>query len=146
MSAAMPALAQPQTALGPAQSYYLEGCGGCHGVEGRSFAPRVPDLAGHAGYFLCTPAGRDYLVQLPNVAYTHTDSKKLADVMNFVVFDLGHGSAPPAAKPYTASEVAALRAKPISSSDLVALRAEIVSQIVARCPKAADLNAYGGGR
>lgn len=140
-----PVVASPPQAIPPAASSYLEGCGGCHGVEGRSLGERVPDLAGRAGFFLCTQAGREYLIQLPNVAFAHMDSNRLAAVMNFVVFDLGRGSVPAGAKPYTPAEVAALRTKPIDTTALVALRTGIVTQIVARCPKAANLNAYGGG-
>ena len=140
-----PVSASSPRAIPPAASSYLEGCGGCHGVEGRSLAERVPDLAGRAGFFLCTRSGREYLIQLPNVAFAHMDSNRLAAVMNFVVFDLGRGSAPAGAKPYTPAEVAALRTKPIDTTALVALRTGIVTQIVAHCPKAANLNAYGGG-
>jgi hypothetical protein len=143
--AVTPVVASASPAIPPAASAYLEGCGGCHGVEGHSLAERVPDIAGKAGFFMCTQAGREYLIQLPNVAFAHLDSTKLAAVMNFVVFDLGRGSAPHGAKPFTPSEVAVLRAKPIDTTALVALRTGIVTGIVARCPKAANLNAYGGG-
>ena len=69
-------------------------------------------LRDRVGYFMCTPEGRDYLIRLPNVAYSAiTDNQELADMMNFVVFGLGGASAPKGAKPFTAAEVARLRTR-----------------------------------
>lgn len=145
LSATAAVRASPVPVLSPAQSDYLQNCGGCHGIEGRSLNRRVPDLAKTAGLFLCTSETRAYFVQLPNVAFAHMDSKKLAALVNFVAFGLGEGSAPAGAKPYTAAEVERLRAAPIDNTALVAMRARIVAQIAQRCPYSANLNAYAGG-
>lgn len=130
-------------ALPPAQSLYLEGCGGCHGVQGRSLGERVPDLAGQVGYFLCTPQGREYLVRLPNVAFAAMGSDQLAQVMNLVVFGLGASTAPAGASPYTGAEVAMLRRRPLDTVSLARLRARIVDDLRQRCPGARALHAFG---
>jgi hypothetical protein len=123
---------------------YLLGCGGCHGIDGRSYAPRVPDLAGQAGYFLCTQDGRNYLARLPNVDYAHLDNALLAEVMNYVTFNLGGGSAPPSAQRFTAAEMAAARAHPLADPAMAAFRAHVVASVLRACPGAGALLGYHG--
>ena len=95
------AVAGPAPQMSPAQSHYLEGCGGCHGIQGTSSKQDIPQLRGLVGRYLCTTAGREYLVRLPNVAFADMDDELLAQVMNFVVFRLGDGSAPANAVAYS---------------------------------------------
>jgi hypothetical protein len=114
------------------QSDYVEHCSGCHGMQGDSAPAEIPVLRGRIGYFLCTPEGRDYLIRLPNVAYSAiTDNQELADMMNFIVFGLGGNSAPKNAKPFTAAEVARLRRAPLATQSLIAARERVVSQLSA---------------
>lgn len=127
------ALATPSSGLNPAQSDYVENCGGCHGIQGRSFPAHVPRLQGRIGYFLCTPEARAYLLRLPNVALSSLDDERLAATMNFVVFDLGRTGKDWGAPPFTADEVARGRKHPLSTAPLIATRAAIVRQIVKRC-------------
>ena len=76
---ALPLLTTPQ-------SDYVEHCSGCHGMQGNSAPADIPVLRDRVGYFMCTPEGRDYLIRLPNVAYSAiTDNQELAEMMNFVV-------------------------------------------------------------
>ena len=78
-----------------AQSDYVEHCSGCHGMQGNSAPAEIPVLRDRVGYFMCTQQGREYLIRLPNVAYSAiSDNQELADMMNFVVFGLGGNSAP----------------------------------------------------
>ncbi|MCP5384200.1 MAG: cytochrome C [Sphingomonadaceae bacterium] len=119
-----------------ARSDYIEFCGGCHGIGGKSAPARVPQLQGRAGYFLCTPEGREYLVRLPNVARAPVqDDEALADLVNFVTFDLGGSSAPAGARRFDAAEVGALRQREYSRKSLVALRKTIVSEVIRDCPR-----------
>ena len=100
----------PLPLLTTPQSDYVEYCSGCHGMQGNSAPAQIPVLRDRVGYFMCTREGRDYLIRLPNVAYSAiTDNQELADMMNFVVFGLGGRSAPKNAKPFSAAEVARLR-------------------------------------
>ena len=116
-----------------ARSNYLERCGGCHGVQGRAFAPTVPDLRDRAGWFLCDAAGRDYVARLPNIVFSRLTDVDLAEMLNYVVFDLGGASAPKTARRYTASEVAATRREPLSTTDLETYRTQVVKTLIARC-------------
>lgn len=127
------AASEPVVQLTPAQSRYMEGCGGCHGIQGISSKEHVPDLLNSVGRFLCTPAGREYIVRLPNVAFADADDRLLADVMNFIVFGFGGASTPVGAPPYTASEVGALRRQPLKNRQLVIMRAAILADADNKC-------------
>ena len=118
---ALPLLTTPQ-------SDYVEHCSGCHGMQGNSAPAPIPVLRDRVGYFLCTREGRDYLIRLPNVAYSAIDdNQELADMMNFVVFGLGGNSAPRTAKPFTAAEVARLRRDALATQSLIVARMKIVA-------------------
>jgi len=132
-------IADPVTA----RSDYIEQCGGCHGVEGRSAPAQLPELKGRVGYFLCTPQARAYLVRLPNIAHSRiTDNAQLADMLNYVVFALGGDSAPSAAKPFTGAEVAHERQFPLTSVSLKGERARHVETAIRRCGAPASLRQF----
>jgi hypothetical protein len=131
--ASLPELTPLPELTGP-QSDYVEHCSGCHGMQGNSAPADIPVLRDRVGYFMCTPAGRDYLIRLPNVAYSAiTDNQELADMMNFVVFGLGGASAPKGAKPFTAGEVARLRGHALATQSLIAARADVVAKLGGTC-------------
>ena len=125
--ASLPALTVPQ-------SDYVEHCSGCHGMQGNSAPAEIPVLRDRVGYFMCTKEGRDYLIRLPNVAYSAIgDNQELADMMNFVVFGLGGRSAPKGARPFTAAEVARLRGNALATQSLIAVRAQVVAKMTRNC-------------
>lgn len=136
------ALALPLTAVAqqkapmpqatPAQTRYLVGCGGCHGIQGISESQVVPQLRDQVGYFLCTEEGRGYAVRLPNVAFADLNDADLAEMMNFVMFGLG-GQSSRGARPYTAAEVGRLRRQPLVQDRLLATRASVVARMPQRC-------------
>jgi mono/diheme cytochrome c family protein len=136
----------PSLLLAEPQSNYLLGCGGCHGVDGRSNSKLVPDLRDQVGYFLSTPAGREYLVRLPNVAFYTASNEELAAVLNYMVFTLGGKGVPADAKPYTAAEVASLRKSPLTEVSLVAYRARLVEELIAQHHAPESLRVYGNTR
>lgn len=133
------ALAQPMTS---GQSDYVEHCGGCHGIQGVSAPAKVPQLRGRAGYYLCTPEAREYMARLPNVAHSATSDEQLADILNFVAFDLGQSGKAVVADRYTAAEVGRLRRSPLSGGDLVAMRARLVRQLIGKCRAPTSLMDY----
>ena len=130
-----------------AQSDYVEHCSGCHGMQGNSAPAQIPVLRDRVGYFLCTKEGRDYLIRLPNVAYSAiSDNQELADMMNFVVFGLGGNSAPKGAKPFTAAEVARLRSQALATQSLIAARAEVVGKMMGSCAIPKSMNYFYDGQ
>ena len=123
----MPELTTPE-------SDYVEYCSGCHGMQGNSAPAEIPVLRDRVGYFMCTKDGRDYLIRLPNVAYSAiTDNQELADMMNFVVFGLGGNSAPKGTKPFTAAEVKRLRTQALGTQSLIAARETVVDKMISTC-------------
>lgn len=134
----VPATAAPQ--LSRVQTQYLLKCGGCHGVEGRSPPGSVPVLRDSAGSFLCTPAGRNYVGRLPNVALAQLSDDDLAGVLNYVAFDMG--GAPEGAKPFTGAELTPLRKAPYGQGSIVKIRKQVVGELVSRCGAPKALLAY----
>ena len=135
-------VANPGTGLKPlpwGQAHDYEGCGGCHGLDGVSARHEIPVLRDSVGAFLCSAEGRRYIIRLPNVAFAHMDDRTLAATMNFVVFELGRGSVPPRAKPYTAREVAVLRRSPLKNQPLASLRAAALAAAPGSCAAAAGI-------
>jgi len=133
--------------LTTAESDYVEHCSGCHGMQGNSAPAEIPVLRDRVGYFMCTKEGRDYLIRLPNVAYSAiTDNQELADMMNFVVFGLGGNSAPKGTRPFTAPEVRRLRAKALGTQSLIAARAAVVDKMVSTCAVPQSMKLFYDGQ
>ena len=110
----------------PAQTYATN-CQGCHGELGRSVR-EIPPLAGRVGYFARVPAGRRYLVQVPNVALNPSSDADIAAVLNWLLRTYSRAELPADFEPYTAAEVAELRQARI---DVNATRASVVDELVA---------------
>lgn len=129
--------------MSPAQSNFILHCGGCHGVDGAGNAEAVPDLRRQVGFFLYLPEGRAYLARLPNVAFSTLNDQELADMLNFMVFTLGDGSAPTGAKPYQAAEVKSLRSASLIGTPLRAYRAQLINRLIQDYGAAETLRDYG---
>jgi len=127
------------------RTHYLMGCVGCHGEQGVTISQRVPDLKGQIGYFLNIPEGRDYLVRLPNVAFAPLSDQQVADMVNYMVFDLGESSVPKGAKPYTAAEVGRLRKQPLTEVPLFQYRSTLVERLIADYQAPEAMRVYGVG-
>lgn len=129
------------------QSDYVEHCSGCHGMQGNSAPAEIPVLRDRVGYFMCTQEGREYLIRLPNVAYSAiSDNQELANMMNFVVFGLGGNSAPAGTRPFSAAEVARLRTRALATQSLIAARAEVVGKMMGRCRVPKSMNFFYDGQ
>jgi len=129
--------------LSGARGDYILNCGGCHGFHGVSNARLVPSLKDLVGYYLWIPEGRAYLPRLPNVAFSTLDDRKLAAVLNYVVFDIGANSAPIGAKRYTAAEVGRWRKQPLDYVALSAYRLQLVQALINKHQAPAELLTYG---
>jgi mono/diheme cytochrome c family protein len=135
--------ADPSGTFSAPQRNYLLGCGGCHGPAGVSNSKLVPQLQGLVGYYLYLPEGRDYLPRLPNVALSTLNDRELAEVLNYMVFSIGAGSAPAAAKPYRTSEVGKLRKRPLTEVNLTEYRRQLVDTLIKGYRAPSALRDYG---
>jgi mono/diheme cytochrome c family protein len=125
------------------QSNYLLNCGGCHGENGVSNSRLVPELKDQVGYYLNTAAGREYLVRLPNVAFSTMTDQELSDVLNFTILTLGGASVPAHAAPFTAGEIARLRKRPLNEVSLIDYRRHLVDELIEHHQGSAALRVYG---
>lgn len=110
-----------------ASRLYAANCQGCHGEHGVS-VPEIPRLAGRVGYFARVPAGRDYLLQVPNVALNPNSDEVIAELMNWMLMSFSREQLPSDFRLYTADEVGRVRRVRI---DIAARRRQIVAQLVA---------------
>lgn len=105
---------------------YQMSCQGCHTPDGTG-GKDVPKIKGFIGHFLTTQPGREYLVRVPGSANSALDNEQLAEVLNWMITELGGSSVPENMKMYTAQEVAKLRKNPLF--EVVAYRKKLVSQL-----------------
>ena len=134
---------EPIVQFSQPQSDFVLACAGCHGVDGFSRSKLVPSLKGRVGYYLNLPEGRAYLSRLPNVAFSAMSDEKLAAVLNYMVFEIGAGSAPAGTKPYTAVEVGKLRKQPLTEVTLSKYRQRMVETLIDKYAAPAALRVYG---
>lgn len=106
---------------------YATNCQGCHGELGAS-AVEIPVLAGRIGYFTRTEAGRQYLVQVPNVALNPSSDADIAEVLNWLLRTYSRPQLVAGFRPYSAVEVATLRRARV---DVIATRQRVVQELVA---------------
>lgn len=113
--------------LSRAARIYASNCQGCHGERGRSVT-EIPVLAGRVGYFARIPEGRRYLVQVPNVALNSSSDEDIALMLNWLLETYSRAQLPADFRPYTAAEVAGLRAERI---DVPARRQAVIDELIA---------------
>jgi mono/diheme cytochrome c family protein len=106
---------------------YAENCEGCHGWAGVSVT-EIPTLKGRIGYFARIPAGRRYLMQVPNVALNPSSDEDIAAMMNWLLDTYSRHELPADFVPYSAAEVAQLRKARI---DVAADRRRVIAALVA---------------
>lgn len=115
---------------------YLQFCVGCHRLDGSgSAANGVPELRGVVGRFLRVPSGRAFVVQVAGVAQAPLDDAALARLLNWLLPRMDADGLPAGFEPYTAAEVAHLRAT--RPGDVPAMRARVLEEIAARDAAAA---------
>jgi mono/diheme cytochrome c family protein len=105
---------------------YAKNCQGCHGEKGVSVT-EIPSLAGRIGYFARTPEGRQYLLQVPNVALNPSSDEDIARMMNWLLDTYSRAQLPHDFEPYSTEEVSRLRKVRI---DAPATRRRIIEQLV----------------
>ena len=136
------ALADPNE---PGKSSFEANCAVCHQASGAGNPALAPPLLNYPGRYATTPEGRKQLAmtllyglygdvvvedkhynfKMPS--FNQLDDEVIAETLNYVVFGLAH--APASAAPFTAAEIAAVRAKPSSGAEVRAHRAEVLQAL-----------------
>ena len=114
----VPAVKPREAGYRPQVNYQLQ-CSGCHRVDGegsrKNDVPRMKDFVGH---FLEVEGGREFLVRVPGVSLSSFTDAQLAALMNWMLTsDIAGDSTPADFQPYSAAEVAGLRAQPLDQID-----------------------------
>jgi mono/diheme cytochrome c family protein len=115
---------------------YTLHCSGCHGTLGAGVPEKgIPNLA-DAGLYAGTPAGRTYLAQVPGISQSRLDDETAARMLNYVLRRFSAANLPAGFRPYTATEMAVLRAQ--KASDAVRRRQAILAQMAPPGQEAGD--------
>ncbi|WP_235528859.1 MULTISPECIES: cytochrome c [unclassified Phenylobacterium] len=92
---------------------YMLKCQGCHQPDGAGNPANTPPLRNHVARFLSVTGGREFLVQVPGVASTDLSDDRLAEVLNWSLLQFDAANVPQSFKPYSSTEVGALRKRPL---------------------------------
>ncbi len=122
------ALLAGEAAADAAKKNYRLFCMGCHQADG-SGSPEngIPSMRDEVGHFLRVPDGRAYLSQVPGTLNTPLGDGETADLLNWVMSNIGRSSIPADFKPYTADDVRAYRAS--VPQDIPGMRVRLVKQL-----------------
>lgn len=104
-------------------------CMGCHQIDGSgSPVNGIPSMRDEVGHFLRLPEGRAYLSQVPGTLNTPLSDGDTAELLNWVLVNLGRSSTPPDFQRYTAEDVRAYRAS--IPEDIPGMRVKLLEQLV----------------
>jgi hypothetical protein len=109
-------------------------CQGCHRFDGSGSDATAPGIAGTVAKFLRVPGGREYLIRVPGVATSPLSDADLAEVVNWMLWRFDKEHLPASFEPYTAAEIAPLRARPLRL-EAGEMRRALLSQADAAGPK-----------
>ena len=109
-------------------------CQGCHRFDGSGSDATAPAIAGTVAKFLLVPGGREYLIRVPGVATSPLSDADLAEVMNWMLWRFDKEHLPATFQPYTAAEIAPLRAQPLRL-EASQMRSSLLSQAQAAAAK-----------
>lgn len=143
---ALPLVAEAQTRYPAGAETFQTLCAVCHGPKGAGQPALAPPLTAYPAAYAATPAGRRQLAitvlnglfggidvqkqhfdfKMPDFAL-QLDDVAMAEVLNFVVFDLGH--APDSVAPLRAQEMAVERAHPLDGAAVRAERSKLLATL-----------------
>lgn len=118
-----------------AKKNYRLHCMGCHQADGRGSPDNgIPGMRDEVGHFLRVPEGRAYLSQVPGTLNTPLSDGETAELLNWVMVNIGRSSLPAGFRPYTADEVKAYRAS--VPEDIPGMRLRLLRQLEGSPPGA----------
>lgn len=115
--------------LSGAHEDYVRACQGCHSEDGCTDPAVTPPLRNTVGYFVHSPEGRAYLVQVPGVARSLLDDASLAHLLNWMLRTFSSNELPRAFVPYEEREVRELRKEAILET--ASRRAQVLQRLQA---------------
>lgn len=111
-----------------AKKNYRLHCMGCHQLDGTGSPENgIPSMRDEVGHFLRVPEGRAYLSQVPGTLNTPLSDGETAELLNWVMTNIGRASIPAGFKPYTADDVKTYRAT--VPQDIPGMRVRLLKQL-----------------
>jgi mono/diheme cytochrome c family protein len=104
-------------------------CRGCHNEQGEGVPGLVPSLRGNVALFLQTAEGREFVSQVPGVAFAPLDDARLADLLNWVMESFSADQWRDSGYRYTAATVAEYRRKALV--DVKSRRLRVIADLKA---------------
>ena len=128
VAAALAASLSVQAAPDTAKKNYRLCCMGCHQADGTGSPHNgIPNMRDEVGHFLKVPEGRAYLSQVPGTLNTALNDAETAELLNWVMVNIGRSSVPADFKPYTTEEVRQYRAT--VPQDIPGMRVRLLRQL-----------------
>lgn len=109
-----------------ARTDYQLKCQGCHRPDGSGDDHSNPPMRGIVAQFLTVPGGREFIGRVPGVAMVDLPDDRLANLVNWTLFQFDRAHVPADFRPYTADEIARLRQSPLRL-ERAATRARLVA-------------------
>jgi hypothetical protein len=109
-----------------ARTDYQLKCQGCHRPDGSGDDHSNPPMRGIVAQFLTVPGGREFIGRVPGVAMVDLPDDRLANLVNWTVFQFDREHVPTGFRPYTADEIGRLRQNPLRL-ERAATRARLVA-------------------
>lgn len=117
-----------EAAADAAKKNYRLHCMGCHQADGTGSPENgIPSMRDEVGHFLRVPEGRAYLSQVPGTLNTPLGDGETAELLNWVMANIGRSSIPAGFKPYTADDVRAYRAT--VPQDIPGMRVRLLKEL-----------------
>lgn len=119
-----------EAAADAAKKNYRLHCMGCHQLDGTGSPDNgIPSMRDEVGHFLRVPDGRAYLSQVPGTLNTPLNDAETAELLNWVMANIGRSSIPAGFKPYTAEDVRGYRAS--VPQDIPGMRVRLLEELEA---------------
>lgn len=109
-----------------ARTDYQLKCQGCHRPDGSGDDRSNPPMHGIVAKFLTVPGGREFIGRVPGVATVDLPDDRLANLVNWTLFQFDRAHVPAGFRPYTADEIGRLRLNPLRL-ERAATRARLVA-------------------
>lgn len=117
-----------------ARTDYQLKCQGCHRPDGSGDDHSNPPMRGVVARFLSVPGGRAFIGRVPGVATVDLADDRLANLVNWTIYQFDRAHVPASFRPYTASEIGRLRQHPLRL-ERAARRARLVAGFAKTIPE-----------
>ncbi len=116
-----------------ARTDYQLKCQGCHRPDGSGDAHSNPPMRGVVARFLSVPGGRAFIGRVPGVATVDLPDERLANLVNWSIYQFDRAHVPADFAPYTPDEIRRLRRSPLRL-ERAATRARLVAGFAKTTP------------